>query len=57
MFKLLRQILADGRGASAVEYGLILALMVLAMMLGLSTFADAAIDMWDNVAENVQANA
>ena len=57
MFNQLRQILADGRGASAVEYGLILALMVLAMMLGLSTFADTAIEMWNNVAQNVQANA
>ena len=57
MIKQLRQFLADRRGATAVEYGLIIALMVLAMMVGLSTFADTAINMWEMVANNVEQNA
>jgi len=39
----------DERGATAVEYGLILALIVLAMLTALRGFASNLIEMWDYV--------
>lgn len=41
------------RGATAVEYGLILALVVLALISALSTFASKTTGMWNNVATEV----
>ena len=43
----------DQRGATAVEYGLILALIFLAMVAGVSNFANTTINMWDHVANEV----
>ena len=39
----------DASGATAVEYGLILALVFLAMVGAVQGFGDAATDMWNNV--------
>jgi pilus assembly protein Flp/PilA len=36
-------------GATAVEYGLIAALLVVAMMVGFNNFADSTNGMWNNV--------
>jgi pilus assembly protein Flp/PilA len=47
------RLVRDTRGVSAVEYSLILALIVLAMLAGLSSFANATISMWNGVSENV----
>lgn len=49
----LRKLLADQKGATAVEYGLIIALIVLAMMGALATAADKTLQMWNNVATEV----
>ncbi len=46
---LLRDIACDDTGATAVEYGLIVALIVIAMVTALNGFADAAITMWNEV--------
>ncbi len=46
-------LLRDQRGATAVEYGLIAAMIVLAMIAALQTFANEATDMWDYVESNV----
>jgi pilus assembly protein Flp/PilA len=46
-------IIKDEKAATAVEYGLILALVFLAMIAGVRGFGAAAIDMWDMVAETV----
>jgi pilus assembly protein Flp/PilA len=43
----------DARGATAVEYALILSLMVLAMVGGLALVADTTTGMWNGVAQNV----
>lgn len=51
--KRLRNFMGDVRGAAAVEYGLIISLVVLAMIGGLVSFADASIGMWNNVSEDV----
>jgi len=42
------------RAATAVEYGLILALIVLAMMSALIGLADVTTGMWTNVSDAVQ---
>ncbi|MCW4462973.1 Flp family type IVb pilin [Sphingomonas sp. BT-65] len=42
------------RAATAVEYGLILALIVLAMMLALIELAGTTTGMWNNVSAAVQ---
>lgn len=52
--KLLKsKLLRDTKAATAVEYGLIVALIVLAMMAGLSQFASTTIGMWNNVSTAV----
>ena len=46
-------IFKDDQGATAIEYGLILAMIFLAMMAGVSTFAGTTINMWEYVANEV----
>ncbi|MES2421862.1 MAG: Flp family type IVb pilin [Pseudomonadota bacterium] len=43
------------RGATAIEYGLILALMVIAMIIGLTALANSTTSMWGNVDSKVNA--
>ena len=47
------RMLRDTRAATAIEYGLILALIVIAMMAALSTVADRTISMWTNISTQV----
>jgi pilus assembly protein Flp/PilA len=58
MTRRLLKFLKDERGVSAVEYGLIVALVVLAMIAGLSQVATATTGMWNNVssASNAAGN-
>jgi pilus assembly protein Flp/PilA len=51
------KILADVRGATAVEYGLILALVFLAMVGALTAFARGTTSMWNNVATEISGDA
>lgn len=44
------------RGATAIEYGLILSLVVLAIIAALSSFASKTTGMWNNVAAEVSAH-
>ncbi|CAD7334917.1 Flp family type IVb pilin [Sphingomonadales bacterium 56] len=44
------------RGATAVEYGLILALVFLAMIAAVSNVANKTVGMWNNVATEVLAH-
>jgi pilus assembly protein Flp/PilA len=46
-------IIKDEKGATAVEYGLILALVFLAMVGAVSTVAHTTINMWNYVATEV----
>ena len=50
----LRALSRANRGTTAVEYGLILAMIVLAMVGALSLFGNTATSMWNNVSEQVQ---
>ena len=47
-------ILKDDQGATAVEYGLILAMVFLAMIVGVSQFGQTTIEMWNYVADSVR---
>jgi pilus assembly protein Flp/PilA len=50
---LMKDLFKDESGATAIEYGLILALIAIAITVSLQAFAGTAIDMWDNVATRV----
>jgi len=45
--------LRDSRGATAVEYGLIIALIVIAMVAALKQVANANSNVWNNVSTKV----
>jgi pilus assembly protein Flp/PilA len=45
----MRAILADSRGATAIEYGLIISLIFLAMMGGVEAFATQLSAVWNTV--------
>lgn len=49
----LLKLVKDKRGATAVEYGLILALIFLAMVTAIGGFATRTTSMWNNVSNAV----
>lgn len=56
MIRLITKLLRNRRGATAVEYGFILALIVLVLMASLVLMARTTVDVWNNVSGEV-ANA
>jgi pilus assembly protein Flp/PilA len=52
----LREVLRDRRGATAVEYGLILSLIFLAMVVAIQGVATQTSSMWNNVSDAVTKN-
>lgn len=50
------RIFRDIRGATAVEYGLILALIFLAIVGAIGTFSATTINMWTDVSEKVSSS-
>lgn len=50
----LRTLRAEDRGATAVEYGLIAALIVVAMIAGLQALGGGANGMWGRISNTVQ---
>jgi pilus assembly protein Flp/PilA len=48
------EIAKDQRGATAVEYGLILALIFLAMVAGVVAVGTSTSDLWGNVSDQVK---
>ena len=55
MFHRLRAIARDNRAATAIEYGLIVSLIVIAIIGALQGFAGKAILMWTNVSAAVSS--
>lgn len=51
-----RKIIRSKHGATTIEYGLILALIVIAAMTAMVFLADTTVGMWDAVAQNVLDN-
>ncbi len=54
MFKLMRALARDRKGATAIEYGLIVSLVVIAMLAALTNFANVSVGMWNNISNKVQ---
>lgn len=52
----LKDLVTDVRAATAVEYGLILALIFLAMIAAVSNVATTTTRMWNNVSNEVNSN-
>ncbi len=48
-----KKLFQDHRGVSAVEYALIVSLIIIAMIAGLSQMATATTTMWNNVNNKV----
>jgi pilus assembly protein Flp/PilA len=57
MMNFLRRLMADNNGATAVEYSLIIALIMLAIVSAVSGVATTTTDMWNNVSTIVSENA
>lgn len=53
MRRLLNSLIYDVKGATAVEYGLIVALIVLAIIAAISSVAEKTNGMWNNVTDQV----
>ena len=47
----IKRLASDISGATAVEYGLILALIFLAMLAAVQNFGNSTISMWNKVAD------
>lgn len=54
MRQILYALLRNHSGGTAIEYGLIAALVVMGAFLGLQNFANTSIKMWNNVSNTVQ---
>ncbi|UYY77672.1 Flp family type IVb pilin [Sphingomonas sp. R1] len=54
LIHLLRALASAQRGATAVEYGLVVALIVLAMIAGLTSLGNATGQLWGNMSQKVQ---
>jgi len=52
--KTMRRLLADQGGATAIEYGLIVALIAVTAIGGISALGGGAGGMWTDLASNVQ---
>ena len=54
MFGMLRRLMGNRRAATAVEYGLILALVVLSIMASLQALGGATTGMWNTISNKVE---
>jgi pilus assembly protein Flp/PilA len=57
MFRFLARLGSDTNGATAIEYGLIIALIFLAMMGGVGLFGQNLGGMWNMVSNTVSSTA
>lgn len=51
--KRIAKLICNERGATAVEYGLILAMIFLAMIVGLTALSGSTTSLWGNISERV----
>ncbi|KQZ80835.1 pilus assembly protein PilA [Mesorhizobium sp. Root157] len=47
MARLLQEFLSDDRGATAIEYGLIVAVLSLVIIAGVGVAADSLVELWN----------
>ena len=55
--RLMRAILQDERGATAIEYGLIVSLIVIAMIASVGQLANFTVGMWNDVSTEVEESS
>ena len=55
MFKMLRELSLDNSGATAIEYGLIVSLIVIAMIVAMSGVANESTGLWTTITEKSAA--
>ncbi|PZU10226.1 Flp family type IVb pilin [Sphingomonas sp.] len=55
MANLCKKLWRDSRGATAIEYGLIVSLVVIAIVAGISSVGGATGGLWGNMANKVAA--
>jgi pilus assembly protein Flp/PilA len=55
--KFARRLWRSERGATAIEYGLIAALIVVAIMTSIGSIGETVSEMWNNVADNYMSVA
>ena len=53
---MLRRLGADTRGATAIEYGLICSLIIIAMMTGLVSLGGGSAGMWGKIQNDVETH-
>lgn len=53
MLKLMLRLRRSEKGATAIEYGMIISLIVIAMVAGLRNVSNKTNSMWTNVSQNV----
>lgn len=51
-----KRFIKDRSGATAIEYGLIAALIVLAILGGMTAFANATTNKYDTIEQNLQSS-
>jgi len=56
LMRLCRKLAADRRGGTAIEYGLIVALIVIAMIASLQALAGVTSSMWGDVDNKVRTS-
>ena len=54
--KMLRKLRVDKRGATAIEYGLIVALIAVACIAGMSSLGGGSTGMWGRLSNIVEGN-
>jgi pilus assembly protein Flp/PilA len=52
--RFIKRLMHDGRGGTAIEYGLIAALLVVVMIAAFEQLANTTTGMWDGVSAKVQ---
>ena len=55
LIKLIRTLMRDRKGGTVIEYGLIVALIVISMVAAFIGLANATTSMWGNVSTKVQS--
>jgi pilus assembly protein Flp/PilA len=53
MVKMLRRIMRDNRGATAVEYGLVVSLIIIAILASMSQLATNFNALWTNIGDQI----
>ncbi len=57
MPEFIRKLVRESEGATAIEYGLIAALIAIGAISGFNSFGNGLTNMWGNIENNVKASS